>query len=439
MQFPGGLTNRVKITLRGLRRSPAVAKLRERAGWLIEAGTEGYPPDVKRRLMILNMIAYLIAVTTAIYSIQQSFLDYEKYKPIIWINFALVGLAVAVPLSHRISDIAGALFILFAEYAALLCFAMYLGRGSGVQLQYFIIPAAAFVVFGLQRLWLIVPVVFAALFLHLAAWFWFPDSMALIDAEQEVIRSIYVQAAITTVGLIAASVYYAFRLAENAKAEIDALLRNILPDPVVERLKARPGEIVADSFEDASILFADISGFVALARRLGAERTVSLLNTIVTEFDALSAHHGVEKIKTIGDAYMVASGIPEPAGDHLERLACMALDMQETLAAVCKRENVDLSIRIGMASGPVMAGVIGRQKFTYDVWGDAVNLASRLEGLSVPGRILLCPRCKGRLKKSFHFESRGVVDIKGVGPQETWFLTGRNETGKRRIGEQAAE
>ena len=436
MEFPGGLTSRVNEALRGLRQSSALGNVRAFAGRLIRAGTEGYPPDVKRRLMILNMIAYLIAITTAIYSVQQSFLDYEKYKPIIWINLALVGLAVAVPLSHRINDVAGALFILIAEYAALLCFAMYLGRGSGVQLQYFIIPAAAFVVFGLQRLWLIVPVVLAALFFHLAAWFWFPDTQALIDAEPEVIRSIYVQAVVTTVGLIAASVYYAFRLAENAKAEIDALLRNILPDSIVERLKAKPGEIIADSVDDATILFADISGFVALARKLGAERTVTLLNTIVTEFDALSEAYGVEKIKTIGDAYMVASGIPEPADDHLERMARMALDMQKVLALICERGNVNLSVRIGMASGPVMAGVIGRQKFTYDVWGDAVNLASRLEGLSSPGRILVCPTCKDRLDDEFAFESRGIVDIKGVGPQETWFLIGPERTDANRRDEQ---
>ena len=105
----------------------------------------------------------------------------------------------------------------------------------------------------------------------------------------------------------------------------------------------------------------------------------------------------------------------------------MALDMQKTLAVICKRQNVDLSIRIGMASGPVMAGVIGRQKFTYDVWGDAVNLASRLEGLSSPGQILVCPNCKHQLRNDFEFESRGVVDIKGVGPQKTWFLIARKQ------------
>ncbi len=410
--------------VRRLSSAPFVGRLRVALNVLAEAGTSGYPPEVKRRLMILNLIAYLVMVSTLVYAIQHTFLDYEKYKPIIWINIALVVTAAAVPFSHRINEIAGALIIVVSEYIALITFAMYLGRSAGVQLQYIVGAAAPFVVFGLNRIWLVIVVILIGIGLHLASWFNFPQSATGLLAEKEVIDSIYVQAAITTFGLIAASVYYAFRLAENAKAETDSLLRNILPDAIVERLKANPDQAIADTFPDASVLFADISGFVALARRLGAEQTVSLLNEIVTEFDALSAHHGVEKIKTIGDAYMVASGIPEPSPDHLHRLATMALDMQDTVARIAAARGYAITMRMGLASGPVMAGVIGRQKFTYDVWGDAVNLAARLENLSVPGRIHVCTRCKDKLEGAFQLESRGVVDIKGVGSEATWFLNG---------------
>jgi adenylate cyclase len=391
-------------------------------GRMAEAGTSGYPPDVKRRLMILNMIAYLIMVSTLVYAVQHTLLDYQTYKPIIWINLALVAAAASVPFAHRLNDVAGALIIVAAEWAALIAFTMYLGRGSGVQLQYFVGAAAPFVVFGLHRLWLVAPVILSGLALHLAAWFWFPESQALIPADKEVIDSIYVQAAITTVALIAASVYYAFRLAEQAKAETENLLRNILPAAVVERLKAQPDAVIADQFTDASVLFADISGFVALARNLGSAETVALLNEIVTEFDGIARAHGVEKIKTIGDAYMVASGIPQPCDDHLERLAAMALRMLAIIDRIAGDRSLPLSMRIGMASGPVMAGVIGRQKFTYDVWGDAVNLAARLENLSEPGRILVCPRCKKLLEERFAFESRGLLEIKGLGPREVHFL-----------------
>ncbi len=416
--------NRMSGGLATVGELPALLRLGAFVNQLAEAGTSGYPPDVKRRLMILNLIAYLIFVSTCVYALQHAFVDYEKYKPIVWINAGLVVAAFIVPFSHRINEIAGALIIVVAEWIALFAFSMYLGHTSGVHLQYFVGAAAPFVVFGLRRMWIIVPVILSGLVLHLASWFWYPKSAALIDAEHEIIDSIYVQAAITTVGLIAASVYYAFRLAENAKAETDNLLRNILPDPIVERLKAHPGEPIADQFDEASVLFADISGFVALARSLGAAATVELLNDIVRGFDDLAEKHGVEKIKTIGDAYMVASGIPEPHPEHLQRLACMALDMQTLLVKIAQERGFALSMRMGLAAGPVMAGVIGRQKFTYDVWGDAVNLAARLENLSQPGRILVCPACKVRLEAHFVFESRGEIDIKGVGRRETWFLAG---------------
>ncbi|MDX2307486.1 MAG: adenylate/guanylate cyclase domain-containing protein [Hyphomicrobium sp.] len=392
--------------------------------WLAEAGTTGYPPDVKRRLMILNMISYLIVVSTLVYAIQHALLDYDKYAPIIWINLALVVAAASVPFAHRLNDIAGALIIVIAEWCALIAFTRYLGHDSGVHVQYFVGAAAPFVVFGLKRMGLVLAVIVSGVALHLASHFWFPEEAARIDAEPEVVNSIYVQAAITTAALIGASVWYAFRLAEAAKAETDTLLRNILPDAIVERLKARPDEPIADNFDEASVLFADISGFVAMARRLGAAETVSLLNEIVSAFDALTEKHGVEKIKTIGDAYMVASGIPIPSPDHAERLARMALDMMATVEVISQARGLGLSMRMGLAAGPVMAGVIGRQKFTYDVWGDAVNLAARLENLSMPGRILVCPTCRSRLDTKFEFESRGLVTIKGVGEQESWFLTG---------------
>lgn len=404
---------------------PDMPALRQAFTYLAELGTEGYPTDTRRGLKILNLIAYLIAITTFIYAIQHTFLDYEKYKPVIWINIGLVFTAIAVPFSHRFSEIAGGLIIVISEFIALYAFAYYLGRSAGVQLQYFIGAAAPFVVFGLKRRWLTIPVVLAALGLHLFSWFHTSDTYAQIHADPEVINSIYVQAAITTFALIAASVYYAFTLTEAAKSQVDKLLRNILPDTIVERLKTKPDDTIADNFHEASILFADITGFVALARKLGAEKTVSTLNDIVTAFDALSTKHGVEKIKTIGDAYMAAAGVPEPVPDHTERLARFAVDMQDYLKELRARTGLELNMRIGMASGSIMAGIIGKQKFSYDIWGDAVNLAARLEGLSEPGKILICPSCRDKLSDAFEFESKGMVHVKGVGEQEAWFITAK--------------
>jgi adenylate cyclase len=348
---------------------------------------------------------------------------YEVYAHVIAINVFLVVAALSVPFAHRISDTAGGLIIVVSEFIALLALTALLGRASGVHIQYFIAPAATFVVFGLKRLHLIVPIIFGALALHLVAWFNYPDVQAWIPVAHEVVDPLYTQAAITTMALIGATVYYAFSLAESAKAEIDQLLHNILPDSIVERLKAQPDTLVADSFEEASILFADISGFVALAIRLGAERTVGLLSTIVTEFDTLADKHDVEKIKTIGDAYMVASGLPEPSPGHTARLAAMAVDMLEAIARIRASSGIDIAVRIGIATGPVMAGVIGRKKFSYDIWGDAVNLASRLESGSETGRILVCAKTRAVLDGVFAFETRGPIDIKGAGRQDVFFLT----------------
>ena len=389
---------------------------------IAEAGTQSYPPDVRRRLKILNMMAYLIAITTFLYAVQQSLMDFKTYAPMIAVNIALVVTALLVPFAHRISELAGGLLLVGAEYAALFGFSDFFSREGGAHLQYIIAAAAPFVIFDLKRIRLIAVIVVLGLILHLCAWFWFPAAGRFSPEEQAVADSLYMQAAITTVVLIAASVYYAFSLAERAKAETDAVLRNVLPDAIVERLKANPGSAIADSIEQASVMFADISGFVALTLRLGAEKTVELLSRIVSEFDALAVRHGVEKIKTIGDAYMVVSGLPDPVPDHTARLARMAIDMLDYIARLRTDTGLNLNIRVGLASGPVTAGVIGTRKFSYDVWGEPVNLASRLEGQAAPGRILVCPASHARLIDEFEFEQRGPIEIKGIGAQETWYL-----------------
>ena len=419
-----GLLTRARTATKTLTHSPALRRFAAAITWLGQLGTAGYPPDIRRRLLIVNLIAYLIALTTAAYAVQQIQLDFQTYRPIVFINLGLLSIALLVPFMHRFSPVAGGLLIVISEYVALMAFTFYLGRTSGLHLQYLVAAAAPFVVFGLERLRLVAVVVLTGLVLHLIAWFQFPKENAHLQADQAVLDSLYIQAAITTVGLIAASVWYAFRLVERARGETDALLRNILPDSVADRLKAKPGQLIADSYDEASVLFADISGFVALARKLGPDRIVELLNLIVSEFDALAARHGVEKIKTIGDAYMAVAGLPERSDDHTERLARMALDMLATVERVRAETGLALHMRVGMASGPVISGVIGTRKFSFDIWGDAVNLAARLENLGATGRIHVCPTCRERLEHAFNLETRGITEIKGVGPQETWFLTG---------------
>lgn len=207
-------------------------------------------------------------------------------------------------------------------------------------------------------------------------------------------------------------------LAERANAESQALLRKILPDFVIARLMAAPETSIADHFADASVLFADIQGFVAIAKRLGNARTVALLDHLTREFDALAVCHGVEKIKTIGDGYMAVAGVPQPQPDHCERLARLALDMQAVARVVGEAEGIDLTLRIGIAAGAVTAGVIGVHKVAYDVWGDTVNLAARLEGLARGGQILVSAEARAQLDGRFKFGKCRRVAIRGLGIED---------------------
>lgn len=413
---PGGRLDPIFHTLRPLR---AIF------GRIANIGIKDYPPDTQRRLKIVNVFSALVVATTFIYAVQLWMSGDKDMLPVVLINFALALIVSLVPLMHRFNDTAGSLLLVVAEFVALIGFTSFFGRLGGAPLQYVVAAAAPFVIFEARRIWLVIAIAATALILHLFAWFTFPTSVVQARIDEHIISSLYIQGAITTFGLIAASVYYAFSLVERAKAETEAVLRNVLPDDVVERLKAAPGETIADGFADASVLFADITGFVRLARSLGPDKTVTFLNRLVTAFDELAQRHGVEKIKTIGDAYMVASGVPVPRDDHAHALASMALDLLATVREVGTQLNIPINVRVGMASGPMMAGVIGRNKFSYDVWGDPVNLASRLEQLSLPGRITVCPGCHAALKDKFILESRGLIDIKGVGQQEAWFLIGR--------------
>ncbi|WP_064609776.1 adenylate/guanylate cyclase domain-containing protein [Photobacterium sp. J15] len=204
------------------------------------------------------------------------------------------------------------------------------------------------------------------------------------------------------------------------------LLLNVLPAPIAERLK-QGEETIADSFSEVTILFADLVNFTPMSAQLSASEVVGLLNEIFCEFDKLSERRGLEKIKTIGDAYMVGAGIPIPREDHAEVIAEMALDMMDVIACFNHKHNRNLSLRIGINSGPVVAGVIGRKKFIYDIWGDAVNTASRMESQGLKGGIQITQATYRHLKEGYNFTDRGMVAIKGKGKMHTYILEGRKE------------
>lgn len=204
----------------------------------------------------------------------------------------------------------------------------------------------------------------------------------------------------------------------------ERLLLNMLPEKIAKKLK-HSRAYMADGFEEVSVLFADIVGFTEICSHMSPVQLVGLLNRIFSMFDNLCDQYKLEKIKTIGDAYMVVSGLPEPRVDHAAAIASMALDMQKAISQVKSREGIQISMRIGINSGPVIAGVIGTKKFIYDLWGDTVNVASRMESLGAANAIQVTEETYSRLREQFNFEKRGLIPVKGKGEMTTYWLVGK--------------
>jgi adenylate cyclase len=190
---------------------------------------------------------------------------------------------------------------------------------------------------------------------------------------------------------------------------------------VAERLKAEH-RLIAEHHDEVTVLFADVVDFTPLSARLSPAEVVGKLDRLFTDFDALVDKHGVEKIKTIGDAYMVAAGVPTARADHAQVLARLALEMRAAAAHHLRDDGTAIRLRVGINSGPVVAGVIGRRKFIYDLWGDTVNLASRMESQGVPDRIQVAGSTYERIRDSFRLEPRGTIEVKGKGLVDTWYL-----------------
>jgi guanylate cyclase len=228
----------------------------------------------------------------------------------------------------------------------------------------------------------------------------------------------------TLLGLFASQRNAALSALQTEQNRSEGLLLNILPGPIAQRLKGRL-QTIADYFPSASILFADVADFTPLAERLEPDEVVGILDRLFGRFDALVEEHGLEKIKTIGDCYMVAAGVPNPRPDHARAAALLALDMRYVTATASKALGQSgLELRIGINSGPVVAGVIGMKRFQYDLWGDAVNTASRMETQGEPGKIQITRATYEQLNGEFVCRPRGSVSIKGKGEMQTWYLDG---------------
>jgi class 3 adenylate cyclase len=360
---------------------------------------------------------------------------------VIWVGVYLaLGLLVsaAIPFSYQIVSIASlAVFARTRDYRFFRWSQLALMIGLPFLLQW---SLGGFVASSAVSLWALVAA-FGALFFYSAgtAIPWFIVFLMLTGVsgllEPSLSRSpALIPPAVQTaffvlnIGGVALTAYlllqYALRTRDAALASSERLLLNILPRSIADRLKREEG-LIATAHADVTVLFADIVDFTPFVERTEPTRVVAVLDEIFSAFDRLAQRHGLEKIKTIGDAYMVAAGLPEPRADHAEAMAEMALEMQADLARLGESLGLDLAIRVGLDTGSVIAGVIGRHKFIYDLWGDTVNTASRMESSGLPGRIQVTAATYERLRTRYRFEERGEIDIKGKGRMAAYLLVGR--------------
>ncbi len=334
---------------------------------------------------------------------------------------------LVVPQLHRIAALAPALGFVAVATATLGTLCIQLGTDTGLLFYFFAMAAGIPMVLGIGKLGLTIGLVALCPLSVTVLNFTVPGDTGV--APGWLLSGGFVVNAVVAGGLGAAVMGYGLYQIQQAELTLDqahrrsqALLDNILPRSVSERLQDPAHPEIADGYDDASILFADIAGFTAMSSRLSPQEVVAFLDRLYSALDALVERHGLEKIKTTGDAYLVVSGVPEPRHDHLTALARFALDMRRECGQVRTAQGAQVPMRIGLACGPVVAGVVGSTKFFYDVWGDAVNLASRMESTGVPGKIQVPQDVRDRLADRFVFTERGVVEVKGKQPQHTWFL-----------------
>lgn len=414
--------------------SGAAARLRGLVAAVAAYGAKGQPPEVARRIAIITFTAIAGGLVSFVHAGFYASYDAGTLAPAIAVNCA-VGIAMLlVPLLHRVHHaLAGAALI------ALICGSLFalvalLGTDTGLHIYLAGVAVAGPLFFGTARRWPLVAAAALPAALLVAAHFHFPPAKALIPLPPAIADGTFALSVAMETLILTVVVVYAFELLSRAEATAEReyqrserLLLNILPAPIAARLKASEDEVIADDLPEITVLFADIVGFTPRAARLEANAVVTLLNRVFVAFDALADKYGLEKIKTIGDAYMAASGLPEPRADHAAAVANMALDLIDTAAAISAEIGETVAVRVGIHSGPAVAGVIGKRKFSYDVWGDTVNMAARMESHGVAGRIQVSAETHALLEDRFEFEPRGQVAIKGKGRVPTYFLTGRKK------------
>ena len=391
--------------------------------------SQHYADRNARRRRILRLNASLAMIISAGFAVMTLVVT-----PQLWwtgaINLVGAAVYVIIPWLYRFGELVAPLTFIGTAYASIFVICSILGTGSGLQLYFLVAACLVVLQLGVDRI--VLAAILAAIAAGLVITLQF---LVPFDTGVQPMWSLRLGFVVTTASacvMAVATVWYALREIRRAETAMEieyerseALLSNMLPASIAERLKDPARNIIADKYDDASVLFADIANFTERASDIAPDKLIRFLDRLYSDFDALVDKHGLEKIKVSGDSYMVVSGVPQPRPDHVEALADLALDMAETVSGLKDSRGNPLPLRIGLANGPVVAGVVGSRRFFYDVWGDAVNVASRMESTDSVGRIQVPEDVYQRLKNDFVLQERGGVEVKGKGLMRTWYLVGR--------------
>ncbi len=399
---------------------------------------------IARRRSILHVSTSMAMAVSAFFGVMQL-----VAAPQVWwagaINIVGAVIYAIVPLLHRFGELVAPLTFLGTAYASIFVVCWMIGTGSGLQLYFLVAACLVVLQLGSERIILAATLAAVAAAMVITLQFLVPRDTGVQPAW--LLSLGFVITTISACVIAVATVWYALREMRRAQEAMEieydrseALLANILPASIAERLKDPARNIITDKYDDASVLFADIAGFTERASDVAPDKLIRFLDRLYSTFDGLVDKHGLEKIKVSGDSYMVVSGVPQPRTDHVVAIADLALDMAEAVSGLRDSRGDVLPLRIGLASGPVVAGVVGSRRFFYDVWGDAVNVASRMESTDSVGRIQVPEAVYQRLKNDFLLEERGVLAVKGKGVMRTWYLVGRKpDTGSGGVRAEAPQ
>lgn len=407
----------------------SVSGLKSAISTWLHIGSANYSKRQTQRIILTNVMISVTAVISLIHATLFTLYDFNQLKWAIFLLLIIGTTILATPFLNRKHPYLGSVYNLtmWLGYGCSLIFIF--GSASGVHFYFLAGAASAILIMGVYQN----PLSILSFTVQIGLFIYFDYHMipmaVFLHLTPFFIISLHFSAIVLSMLFIYCMVYYAFYLAQLAEDALENeykysenLLANMLPSSIAAQLKRNQGETIAESHDNVSILFADIVDFTPRAQSQNHRDLVQFLNNLFTRFDLLAEKYGLEKIKTIGDAFMVAGGMPDPQVDHATRVAYMALEMLEETRKYAAETNEAVELRIGVHIGPAVAGVIGTKKPLYDVWGDTVNTASRLESSGACGKIQVTHQTKKLLDKTFHFEKRGKVEIKGKGELDTWYL-----------------